>query len=302
MTDSTQGIRHHLEILANCSGREIFSEIKKESETFHSLIDPHAVSKNELSSETRFFFAQIKSQIKSAESAASEMESIQSRIKSIMNKPSMKRINEMDEELRKHIDIRKAAQIKRDLSHLKNKSAKEISDLISFQQQLLIKRIRLIQIWREIFNIEMQILESVTDNLLQKLYVGAMTTEDRFLLETVEKKLAAYHMSPDEAMQWKEKAKMLHAANISVLRRELKDHLKNFVRFEKETKEKQAAFQKLTQLIKEFRTELPEKHQDKEIPAASISANRQPSDANRSEHSQQQGKQVRMAYQDKKPG
>lgn len=250
-------IRKRIEVLANGNSKDILDELNREIESFQEMSKQFQAFEDAFSPESRFIYKEFNLHRKSANRISTAMDTCQRKLIVLESKPGIKRICEIEEKLNDQQSIKQYGQLNRELSHLKQRHAKDLSEMVLNRQGILKERLKFIQLWKTILLSEIKILEECKNLLRRNILEEVNQSGDTSLRGVIEEKLKSLNLQITPIQDIKINASTLQVSNINILRKTLIDQLNHVVKIEKTIREKKHSVQVLTELHQRYSDELP---------------------------------------------
>ncbi len=294
-------IRNHLETLANGDGNQIVDGMKNELDIVSTFMNDLSISAEKLTPETRLHWFQSKQIIQTAEKNATVLDKHAKRVDDLENKRPVREYLRLQQEMRNTRSPIEYGKLNRQIKQLKDSASRDLSDLVSNQHQVLLKRINLVNHWKSLLAVEIRVLEECKVYILQSAKSTAEASGDVELLDDVIQQIHLLQGPPHELEGYAVNLSALQTANIHVLRKTVKNQLDEVVKLEKLIAEKRIALNTLTDIAKRLNSGLPDELQQKPVepvPTASDSGP-QPNESRPPPSEESSAPSHRMAFRDK---
>ncbi|MDX9754770.1 MAG: hypothetical protein RBU29_12470 [bacterium] len=254
-------MRNHIVLLANGDSAKIFAEIKKEIETTRNLFMENPEIQSVVPPATRFAMENMTAYATKAEKVSITMDTLSRRIQLIESKAAIQKIQSLEKQLKSCDSPQEYGRINRDLRFLKGKSAADLSELVSSQQQLLVERLNIIQIWKSLLICEIHIFEELKKALIKMVLEGAYASGDGTIQELVFTKLKQIDIDINSIGDLNPRAALSNVSmsNMNQLRETLIHQLDHVVVIERRIIEKKQTYMELNTIFSQLKQYLPEK-------------------------------------------
>lgn len=293
-------IRTHLETLANGDGKRIINSMQQEIDVISTFMKDFSVPVDQLKPETRFQWMQTKGHIQTSEKLASVLDRQIKKAQELERKRSVQDLLKLQELLNSTRSPVEYGKISRQIKALKANNSRDLSNMVSNQQQALIKRIDLVNRWKSLLTIEINVLEECKTYVLQFAKTAAEASGDAEFLDEVIQQFNKFTIEEHRLNCFTVNVSSLQTSNILVLRKTVKHQLDEVVKLEKVIIEKRTALNSLTDIAKRLENELPDELKPKPIESVAAEPQAEPqTEEARPPPDENVSSSRRMAFQEK---
>jgi len=252
-----QDLRKHIGLLANGGSDSILSEMKKEIKSVEETIQNQKAYEEDIKREFKNIILEVNFLYKKAEKSALPLDIALQRIQRIEAKPPIKRYLQLTQEQSQTDSTRTHAALNREVQFLKMQNAKDLSDIVSNQQQALVNRLNLIACWKMLMMMEIKVLKYIKELISVTLIRQAQDAKEPSALEFILEKLDALETDPNSLKMSDIDKSSLAKSNLAALMTTLREQLNEVIAIGKTLIEKQAVFESLKEVIGNIRKDLP---------------------------------------------
>ncbi|MBI1387089.1 MAG: hypothetical protein GC154_01400 [bacterium] len=251
-------IREHLLNLANGNGDAIIQNMNHELEDVVSLMKRFSITVETLPPEKKMLWMDAQNTVRASEKHAITLDTHLKRIRILEGKKGVVEILKLEDEKKTANSPAAFGRINRQLTHLKDVHAREMSELISNRHQALLIRIQLVDRWKSLLASEIQLLEACRLHVVNFALSAAEDSGDHSFLETVKTKLQSLMSGIDQAQFTKINTSTLHSANFHVLKKTVLHQLDEIVKIEKKIVERKETLQQVSAIFSDLKMQMPE--------------------------------------------
>jgi len=252
-----QDLRKHIGLLANGGSDSILSEMKKEIKSVEETIQNQKAYEEDIKREFKNIILEVNFLYKKAEKSALPLDIALQRIQRIEAKPPIKRYLQLTQELSQSDSTKTHGALNREVQLLKMQNAKDMSDIVSNQQQALVNRLNLIACWKMLMMMEIKVLKYIKELISVTLIRQAQDAKEPSALEFILEKLDALETDPNSLKMSDIDKSSLAKSNLAALMNTLREQLNEVIVIGKTLIEKQAVFESLKEVIGNIRKDLP---------------------------------------------
>ncbi|MBZ0254816.1 hypothetical protein K8I31_02055, partial [bacterium] len=223
-------IREHLETLANGDGKRIINSMQQEVDIISTFMKDFSVPIDGLKPETRLQWMQSKGHIQTSEKLATVLDRHIKKAQELESRRSVRDLLKLQELLNSTRSPVEYGKINRQIKALKTNNSRDLSDLVSNQHQALIKRIDLVNRWKSLLTIEINVLEECKAYVLQFAKTAAEASGDAEFLDEVIQQIKKFNLNEHELKCFTVNVNSLQTSTILFLRKTVKHQLDEVVK------------------------------------------------------------------------